>query len=349
EEMSHWVDELKQTSHEIALLNQMSDLLQACQTVDETDAVVMQLMEQLFPEDAGMLARYVSDQNYLEPVALWGEPESVESDFAVEDCWALRRGKVHDVARHEDKLLCRHLTGEPPEGYMCVPLMAQGELLGLMHLEWSAIDASLSEDSREAQLQSKKSLLRTVTEQLALALANLKLREQLRAQSIRDQLTGLYNRRYMEEALTRELHRAQRAQQTLGIIMLDVDHFKVFNDNYGHEDGDLLLRELGAILRESVRQEDIACRYGGEEFLVILPDAPRDIVTQRAEGLRRKVESGLRVKKQAVTISLGVALYPDHGLTAELLLNHADQALYMAKDQGRNRVVVWQEEEDSRQ
>jgi len=339
--LSSWVDDLTQTSREIALLNQMSDLLQACQTVEETDGVIVQLARQLFPAESGILSRYSADQNAFEVVTSWGEPVANQELFLVDDCWALRRGKVYSVENRETDLLCKHLDHAPANGYICLPMVAQGETLGLLHLQWGPTDTLLSEDARKAHFESKKQLITTVTEQFALALANLKLREMLRIQSIRDQLTGLYNRRHMEDTLGREVHRAKRRNASLGVIMLDVDHFKKFNDTFGHEEGDRLLHELGAILQASIRQEDIPCRYGGEEFLIILPDAPLEAAVRRAEFLRQKIKSTLRIQQQSVTVSVGVAVYPEHGLLAEGIVAAADEALYAAKHQGRDRVVVW--------
>lgn len=180
-------------------------------------------------------------------------------------------------------------------------------------------------------------------EQVGMALANLQLREKLRNQSIRDPLTGLFNRRYAEETLTRELHRAARGGQTLAVLAIDVDHFKRFNDTFGHEVGDRVLRELGGLLMRSIRGGDVASRIGGEELLVILPDAQVEGALARAEQIRLKV-SQLEIRHLdrpigAITISIGVALFPAHGQRAEVLLRAADVALYQAKHQGRDRVV----------
>ncbi|MFZ1629601.1 MAG: GGDEF domain-containing protein, partial [Anaerolineae bacterium] len=176
------------------------------------------------------------------------------------------------------------------------------------------------------------------------ALANLRLRETLRSQAIRDPLTGLFNRRYMEETLTREVHRAARRGTTLGIIMLDIDHFKRFNDSYGHQAGDALLRALGSYLQERTRGEDIVCRYGGEEFTLILPETPLSVLEQRADQLRvgitRLQVEHYRAMIGPVTLSAGVAIFPDHGLTGDAVLRAADTALYRAKTEGRNRIFT---------
>jgi diguanylate cyclase (GGDEF)-like protein len=191
---------------------------------------------------------------------------------------------------------------------------------------------------------ARRRLAQTVADSISLALANLHLRETLRSQSVRDALTGLFNRRYLEETLDREVRRVTRAEKQLGVIMLDIDHFKEFNDTFGHEAGDSVLREFGRFLASNLRGEDIACRYGGEEFVLILPEANLDITTQRAEKLREGVKY-LNVTDHgqslgAITLSLGVAIYPDHGADGTDLLRAADAALYRAKREQRDRVVV---------
>jgi diguanylate cyclase (GGDEF)-like protein len=182
-----------------------------------------------------------------------------------------------------------------------------------------------------------------VAEEVGLALANLNLRETLHEQSIRDPLTGLYNRRFLEDSLIRELSRARRKTHPLSIILLDIDHFKRVNDTFGHGAGDMVLRRLGLVLQAYVRESDIACRVGGEEFSVLLPEGPLQIATQRAEDIRKAVnELTLKHEEQdlgTVTVSLGVATFPDHGTTADALIRAADQVLYDAKRKGRNRVV----------
>ncbi len=214
-------------------------------------------------------------------------------------------------------------------------MQVQGEILGILHMQ-----SRHKEDLDEA----KRQLAYTVVEQTTLALSNLKLREALREQSIRDPLTGLYNRRYMEEALKQQLSRVMRQLHPLGIIMIDIDHFKNFNDTYGHAAGDALLRELGQFLQSHIRGEDIACRYGGEEFTLMMPDISLEVAQKRAEHLRQEAKQ-LRVQDagqfhEGITLSLGVAIYPQHGRTLDIVLRSADAALYRAKQEGRDRVVV---------
>ena len=166
----------------------------------------------------------------------------------------------------------------------------------------------------------------------------------LREKSVRDALTGLFNRRYLEETLSREVKRAARNEYSLGIIMIDIDHFKKINDTLGHAAGDAFLIEFGKLLKGQVRQYDIACRYGGEEFVLMMPEVKMDLARERAEILREKTKQ-LQVQYkekilEPITISLGVAVYPEHGSTCETILKSADDALYKAKRDGRDRVVV---------
>lgn len=220
---------------------------------------------------------------------------------------------------------------------LCLPLTAGGETLGIMHLRAPA------DDKGADPIEEAVTLIQTAAEQIALSLANIKLREDLRRQSIHDALTGLFNRRYLDETLPRETLRSKRGGEHLSVIMLDIDHFKKFNDEFGHEAGDLVLQTLGAFLKKGVRGGDIACRYGGEEFTVILPGASPEAAIEKAEKLRtgiltqRFIYGGRDLGK--VTLSLGVATFPLHGETPEEVIAAADAALYRAKESGRNRVL----------
>jgi len=186
--------------------------------------------------------------------------------------------------------------------------------------------------------------IRDITERKHAQDALLKSEAFLREQSVRDHLTGVFNRRYMEETLERELLRASRKQLPLGIIMLDVDEFKRFNDTYGHVAGDAILRALGNLLVEHVRGEDIPCRYGGDEFIIVLPDASREVTFKRAELLCEYAKQiHLQFEGQtleAVTLSLGVAVFPEDGSTSAEIYKAVDTALYRAKREGRGRVAA---------
>jgi diguanylate cyclase (GGDEF)-like protein len=238
-----------------------------------------------------------------------------------------------------DKMICKHLEAEGIDRYVCIPMMAQGESLGILHVQHGEV-TTLSDEAGH-----KQQLLTTVTEHFAMALANLRLRETLKNQSIRDPLTGLFNRRYMETTLERELRRAARNKLPMSLMMLDLDHFKHFNDTFGHDAGDLLLREVASCLRGAVRAEDIVCRYGGEEFTIVLLEADAAQTRLRAENICAAVKQ-LRVQYRGqplgpITTSVGVALFPEHSSVVNDLLGFADKALYQAKSEGRNRVVTY--------
>jgi diguanylate cyclase (GGDEF)-like protein/PAS domain S-box-containing protein len=343
QQLSSWVNELERRNREMSMINEMADMLQSCPTAEEAHTVMAHWAEQMFAGRSGALYVIAPSRNLVEPVAVWGDAALGDAVFAPDSCWALRTGRPHLVKDPGSRLICQHLS-EPPRGAsLCVPMMAQGEAMGILHLQADAGWLTMSEGPTQA-LDSLKQLALTVAEHLALALANLKLRETLRTQSIRDPLTKLFNRRYMEESLERELRRAERRSHTVGVIMLDLDHFSRFNNTFGHQAGDMLLQAFGELVRKRIRAEDIACRYGGEEFTLIMPEAPMEIAMERAEKLREEVkELRLEFRGQslgAVSASAGVAIYPQHGSTADALINAADVALYHAKGEGRDRVVA---------
>jgi diguanylate cyclase (GGDEF)-like protein/PAS domain S-box-containing protein len=329
---------LERRNIEVTLLNEMGDLLQSCTDLDEVSKVIRKYARELFPGQSGAVSVIAPSRNLLEMVATWGEI-SGEGAFGPQDCWALRRGRVHRVDDAGEELICPHVGLAPRGGYVCVPMMAQGEALGLLHLQTRMTDGdgAISGDARQR-------LGVPVAEHLSLALANFTLRESLRNQSIRDPLTGLFNRRYMDEPLQRELARAGRNHSSVAVLAIDVDHFKAFNDAYGHPAGDALLTSLGALLQDHIRSEDIACRSGGEEFNVILPDCGREAAVERAEALRvavKGLEVGVRGRSYGgVTISVGAAIFPGNGADAGTLLHEADAALYRAKAAGRDRVFL---------
>jgi diguanylate cyclase (GGDEF)-like protein len=342
--LTGWVEEMDQRGREIMLLGEMGDLLRSCRTEPEAYSVIGEFAPRLFPDASGLLAVLAPAKTAVDGVASWGSVPAGERSFAPTACWALRRQRLHAVDDPDAGPLCGHVNTVAHTGYVCVPMLVQGEPLGVLHLqvtpeEWKR-RAAVPPHVKEARRQ----LALSVTQHIALALANLRLQEILRGQAIRDPLTDLFNRRYMEESLNREVRRARRTGTPLGIIMLDIDFFKRFNDTYGHEAGDVLLRAMAAFIKGHVRGEDIACRYGGEEFTLILPGASLQVSKQRAEFIREGVKD-LAVSYEGqslgpVTLSLGVAVFPDHGDTGDAVLRAADQALYQAKQEGRNRVIV---------
>ncbi|HET6150778.1 MAG TPA: diguanylate cyclase [Polyangia bacterium] len=323
---------------DVKLQLRLGELLQACRVVDEAYQVIEQLAPRFFPAEAGAVYLFHASRDHLEAHVTWGESGDGGSarTFTPDDCWAIRRGQPHFLESFEMGMGCKHAAGrdEVAGGSMlCVPLLAYGEMLGTLHLR-----------SRGPMGEPVRQRAAVLSEQIAMALANLQLREKLRNQSIRDPLTGLFNRRYTEETLTRELHRAERQSTSMSMLAVDVDHFKRFNDTFGHEAGDKVLREIAKLLIEETRGGDVASRMGGEELLVVLPGASLENACVKAERIRLAIKNlqvtHLGIPLGPITVSVGVAAFPEQGRQAEDLLRAADVALYRAKAEGRDRVVM---------
>jgi diguanylate cyclase (GGDEF)-like protein len=331
-------------NREITSLAELSESLQSCVSAEEAHTLITASAQILFPGSSGAVCIIASSRDTVEVVATWGNSPSSLRQFEPKDCCALRRGRLHKFSGHGASLACAHLTGNQPANSMCVPMMAHGEALGLVYLDASPLQNLDVSATRGDVFSSEERLARTFAEQSALALANLNMRDVLKMQSVRDPLTGLFNRRYMEESLERELRRAVRKNASLGILMIDVDHFKSLNDTFGHEAGDAVLRSLGMLLQNHFRAEDIVCRYGGEEFTVILPDTGKEAARQRSSELCQAVKQMLVQHRgmplRSISLSIGVAIFREHGTTAASLIGAADSALYMAKQQGRDQVIV---------
>jgi diguanylate cyclase (GGDEF)-like protein len=278
-----------------------------------------------------------NSRQMVEVVSSWGE-SAIEDFSPPESCCGLRSGQPRWRQPGVSEIHCNHFSGDAPDRYLCLPVAAHGNTLGVLFVQ-------CADDPAVQLVHQTMDGLRQLLQLTGMAVATLNLRTKLENQSIRDGLTGLFNRHFMEISLERELSRASRRKQVLAVLMLDLDHFKRFNDTYGHAAGDTALRGIAEICRNSVRNEDITCRYGGEEFTIILPDVTTSVACERAESVRRAVAS-LTVPLELETlsdfsVSIGIAFYPGDGESADLLLRRADQALYRAKRSGRNQVVVY--------
>lgn len=332
---------LEKHAQESALISEMGDLLQASRTADEAYPIIVRYVQQLVPGGSGALYILHDSKDPAEQVAAWGShpPGVTERELALNECWALRRGRTYSVKDLKTEPVCNHIKEETIASYVCVPLLAQGVAVGVLHLRQHASRPESAPFGDEQQRLSAR-----IGEYIAMPLTNLKLRDELRSQAIRDPLTRLFNRRYMEETLDREIRRANRHNTSVGIIMFDIDRMKPINDRYGHDAGDYVLRTLGRELLRLFRGEDVACRYGGDEFTVVLPEAPLADVWRRAEQLRdafKRLELVYEGKKIGpLTLSIGVAAYPDHGQTGERVLLACDAASYAAKSEGGDRIMV---------
>src|SRR5579884_874185 len=316
----------------------MGQRLQSCTSDEELADAISRFAPQILPGVPGALCVLSNSRNLVRVVATWNAPAGIEADFAPLDCWALRRGQTHTVKEVAHEVVCAHVNPERIAGYSCRPLVAQGEPIGLLYLE-TALSTAAGETAAINQNDFD-----VFAESVSLAIGNQKLREKLRNQSIRDPLTGLFNRRYLQEALELDLARAARNGLPLSLIMGDVDHFKQFNDRFGHDAGDLVLKRTAEVMRAGIRKGDVACRYGGEEFLLLLHSAGLAEARERAETIREAIKGmELSFRGQTlgpVTISLGVATYPEHASDGESLITAADAAMYMAKRSGRDRVQI---------
>jgi diguanylate cyclase (GGDEF)-like protein len=323
------------TVRNLSLMGEMTSLLQACSDADESLDVICQFAARVLPMDSGGLYLFRESRNQVELSVNWGAESKSEVIFEQEDCWAIRRGEPHILDHMDHSLACRHLHDWADVCSLCVPIVAQGNVLGILHVENHA---------NKPITKAEGSLADNLANQIALAMASIKLRDTLRNLSVRDPLTGLFNRRYMEESLQREIATSQRKSRPLALVILDLDHFKNFNDTFGHEAGDLLLREVGSLLSRKSRGGDIACRFGGEEFVVIYPETDAEIVMQLANQLREAIH-GMQLQHFGrslgqISASFGLAFFPTHGSTTDELLRAADKALYAAKAAGRNRIEI---------
>ncbi|HZF34360.1 MAG TPA: diguanylate cyclase [Candidatus Angelobacter sp.] len=335
--------ELEARGRIIDVLGKMAHRLQSCDSEEEFADVVRRFASQVLPQVPGVLYLLNNSRNMLRAAAEWNSPSHHRPDFRPPDCWALRRGHAHVVSGVDVEVVCHHVTESPDLSYRCFPMLAQGETLGLLYIEEPpAADAERLAAARAAIADHWR--IEIMVENIALALGNHRLREALRIQSIRDPLTGLFNRRYLEETLEIEFARASRAKTPLSIMMIDVDHFKRFNDNFGHDAGDAVLKAVAQALNGGMRRGDITCRYGGEEFTIFAPGAALQDGERRADVLRQTVAAMSLVHNGrplgSITASFGVAAFPLHGATPAEVLQAADEALYRAKKAGRDRVEI---------
>ncbi|CAL75832.1 Putative diguanylate cyclase (GGDEF) with GAF and HAMP domains [Bradyrhizobium sp. ORS 278] len=323
-------------------LSELSEWLQSAKSETELYDMISSVLGRLMPECKGSLYIYANSRDVLEVAAQWNG-EARTTSMHPEDCWSLRRGHFYVHGTSEIEFHCDHVHKDINENYCCIPILAHGDTVGLLHLEYT-FDSSETAEEAKARFADRVRLGLACAEHLSIAIANMKLREGLRDQSVRDVLTGLNNRRYLLETARRELLRAARHKSPVSVVTLDVDHFKTFNDNHGHDAGDTVLRHVGEILRATFADDGVPCRFGGEEFVVLLPGATTEEGGVRAEELRARIES-MKIRYAdsylpRVTISAGVASYPDAGGSFMDILRVADDALYQAKQKGRNRVEV---------
>jgi diguanylate cyclase (GGDEF)-like protein/PAS domain S-box-containing protein len=344
ESLDRLVKELELRTQQTTSLNEMGALLACSGSVKEACDVVANSVRKLFPDaPCGALYLFKSSRDLIEAAVRWGKKDALAPTFPPDACWSLRSGQPH-WSGPGNEIACQHLTKSSTTESLCASMVAQGNSVGVLHLEFQSAAELQSESGRDSLRDSRQQLAISAASQIALSLAGLQLRETLREQSIRDPLTHLFNRRFLEESLSRELQLAARKKQSVAVLFLDLDHFKRFNDTFGHDAGDMVLRSLADLFRNFFRATDICCRYGGEEFAIILPESTSQDAAIRADALRSEVKSlQLQYKQQLLgplTVSVGVAAFPEHGSTSEELLKLADKCLYESKNRGRDVVTV---------
>lgn len=321
---------INETQEQIEELFAMTDTLQAADSNGDAAQVLRATSRKLLPGCGVGLYVFNNSRDRLDLVGSWDMPEGYAptETLTPANCWALKRGKDHLNNPAEQSLCCSHYIGEVAS--IEVPMMARGQVFGLLVLT----DRGGNCDN----VDKAQRIARALADSTSLALSNISLREQLRTQSLRDPMTGLYNRRYMEDTLDRFISLAQRQNQPTSVLMIDLDNFKKLNDEHGHAKGDAVLKDVAAQVVGALRPSDVVCRYGGEELLVILPDCATEDAMMRAEQVRARIELLSDQHGCSVAASIGVASLPESAKSAADLLSASDAALYEAKALGKNQV-----------
>ncbi|RZU38948.1 sensor domain-containing diguanylate cyclase [Edaphobacter modestus] len=340
QELSNSVHSLRNHGREVQLLSLARDDLQLCTDAPQVHRSAAFRFSELLSGTNGSLCIINSSRNMVETVSSWSANDTnsgIAEIFPPETCCGLRSGQFRWHAPGASQIDCNHFIGSAPRCYLCVPLVAHGDTIGILYI-------GCPDEAIREIVESRTEGVRQLVQLTAMALASLEMRKKLEHQSIRDGLTSLFNRHFLEIALERELARASRRKGALSVLMMDIDHFKKLNDQFGHSAGDAVLKEIAHTFSACVRTEDLICRYGGEEFTIILPDITPEATLHRAEVIRKAV-ANLRTELDndlysSVTVSIGAAIFPRDGQSSESLLRHADAALYRAKREGRNRVVM---------
>jgi len=329
------MDQQLHLAQEVKLLGELNEWLQSSRSLDELFEMVVKFMRHMLPECAGSIYVYSNSRDVLDGVSSWNGGK-VKRHIHPESCWGLRRGRTYTYGTSEVDFVCEHAEPHDETPYFCFPVLAHGETVGLMHLK-------KREGVSDESFLAVRKLAQMCAEQISMAIANVRMRDQLQEQSIRDPLTGLFNRRHMVDRLRHLVDLSGEQTRRVHVIYLDLDHFKRFTDTHGHDAGDYVLRAVGEVLDASCSDDDVACRMGGEEFLLIWPYEKDADLTQRVDALCQKI-SGLSLNYQnkplpKITASVGVASAPEHGPLPQDLLRTADEAMYEAKNNGRDQVV----------
>jgi len=328
-------------NREISALSELSKTLQYCDSLDELGTAFGSIAEALFSQHAGTLYVIGRDDDELTPLVRWGQPsDGHDQAFNCWNCWGMRTGQPR-WSDQGDGQHCDHVHLADGGLALCLPLRIQGSQIGLLCLYPDPAHLPPSD------VEGREELLRLAimaADRIDIGIANVRLRETLREQTVRDPLTGLYNRRHLDDTLQREISRARRSGEPLSLLMMDVDHFKRINDRRGHDFGDRALRLISQTLTDACRGSDLVFRHGGEEFAVLMPGLSPEDAEQKAAELRQRItaagEQLLDQGPHGLTVSVGIASFPDTADSPQNLMQRADRALYQAKHNGRNCVAV---------
>jgi diguanylate cyclase (GGDEF)-like protein len=335
EEQNKQDSRIRQRTHEIELLHRLANMLAACNNMVEAQKIVSDILPRILGDINGSVSLMRASRNQLVTQLDWGGTWVGSHSFSPDECWSLRKGRVHQSHDEFHSLSCAHMGDLEHNQTLCIPLTAHGNTIGIMHLYFGEGEVKIDPITEQ--------LAFSVAEHLGLALANLSLQEKLRAQALSDPLTGLFNRRFFEQKLAEVTMNSSSGEYEISLLMLDLDHFKRFNDNFGHDAGDYVLKEISSMLKNSVKGDEVAFRLGGEELAILLPGYDVEAATMFAEQLCQEVR-GMHLEHKGLSlgqlgVSIGVSTFPQPASDSEALVKMADKALYMAKDLGRGRVV----------
>ncbi|MEO1145082.1 MAG: GGDEF domain-containing protein [Cyanobacteria bacterium J06638_22] len=337
---------LQEENYRLQRLQNLSLALQSCQSLDEVYTVLPELLQTFYPDMCGQALLTNYQQSQITKTLCWGQPPyPAPPSCLFPSCSVIQMRQPTECrqdlwlqANYATLCTATALTLSPAgECCFCVPIATLSErTFGVLSF-WHPV-------SGECIAEADQRSVAAIAQHIAFTLDRLDQMETLRLRSIRDPLTGLFNRLYLKEILPQLLHRAKHNQKPISIIMIDVDHFKRFNDQYGHQAGDQVLRDFSIFLKGFVRATDFAFRYGGEEFTLILPEVCQSKARQIADRLRHGLQYfTLKFAERdlgSITLSAGIATFPQNGASDEELIAAADAALYESKTNGRNRVTI---------
>lgn len=333
----------EQQAKEMSVINEMNNKMRSSVSIDETLLIASLYLKKILPFSSGIIYLMNHSRNYLEAMIDWNQPKKIEKVFSPDECWALRQGKIYFYLNKDESIPCKHCEGlELQPAYFCVPMLAMNDIIGIIYIEIMNFEKMKPSEINQ-YYEEHNTMILNVSGQISLAVSNIRLNEAMKNRSTRDTLTNLFNRTYLNDTFERDLQRAKRKKTSLAVVMLDLDHFKNINDTYGHEAGDIVLREVSKVITLNLRKSDIACRYGGEEIMMIFYDTSLEDIIKKIESLKEEI-SKLKfrfVDLVSITASFGIAMFPEHGEDPELLIRAADTALYQSKINGRNRITVY--------